>query len=47
VLNAVESDDAIPSAGQIQLRQTTIGVNFIDIYHRIVTTAPRLSEAQS
>ena len=34
VLTAVEIDVPPPGPHQVQLRQTVIGVNFIDIYHR-------------
>jgi NADPH:quinone reductase len=35
VLSAVEVDVPTPTARQVQVRQTVIGVNFIDVYHRI------------
>jgi NADPH:quinone reductase len=34
VLNAVEVDVPPPGPGEVQVRQTVIGVNFVDIYHR-------------
>src|SRR5262249_44994052 len=34
VLQYVDIDLAAPAAGQVQVRHTAIGVNFIDTYHR-------------
>ncbi|HYJ36340.1 MAG TPA: alcohol dehydrogenase catalytic domain-containing protein, partial [Rhizomicrobium sp.] len=34
VLQYVDYDLPPPAAGQVQVRHTAIGVNFIDIYHR-------------
>jgi NADPH:quinone reductase len=35
VLKVVDVDVPPPGPGEVQIRQTVIGVNFIDIYHRI------------
>jgi NADPH2:quinone reductase len=43
VLVPVNLDIPAPGAGEVQVRQTVIGVNFIDIYHRIgLYPLPRL-----
>lgn len=43
VLRAVDANVGAPGAGEVQIRQATIGVNFIDIYHRIgLYPLPRL-----
>lgn len=42
VLMPVDLPLAAPAAGEIQIRQTAIGVNFIDIYHRRGIYAPKL-----
>ena len=34
VLVAVDVDVPAPGPGEVQIRHTTMGVNFIDIYHR-------------
>ncbi len=34
VLKVIEQDVAAPGPGEIQIRQTAIGVNFIDVYFR-------------
>lgn len=43
VLSPVEIPLADPGKGEIQIRQTAIGVNYIDIYHRKGVFGPRLS----
>ncbi len=35
VLKAVDIDVSLPGPSEVQVRQSVIGVNFIDIYHRI------------
>lgn len=42
VLSYEETALAGPGAGEIQIRQTAIGVNYIDIYHRKGVFGPRL-----
>jgi NADPH2:quinone reductase len=43
VLTLVDVDVPPPGAGEVQIRQTVIGVNFIDIYHRLgLYRLPRL-----
>ena len=34
VLQATESETPAPAPGEVQLRQTAVGLNYIDIYHR-------------
>ncbi len=43
VLSPVEIPLAEPGKGEIQIRQTTVGFNYIDIYHRKGVFAPKLS----
>src|SRR5690348_4719809 len=34
VLEWVESDPGAPGPGQVRVRNTAVGLNFIDVYHR-------------